>query len=428
MRSRTGQGLSLSFDIDGTDAQAANEQLAQAIGEGYARTEGADAGQWRLSATISEAQFLDLVSNIARNTASARTARAWLLTRADRGGDLQERVAMTPSADACRVLLAGFVSDLGMKGAGYIRRIVGDLSWNVRLVGSNTFTGAEGRRAVRAELADIAGRHRSDPEGAVRALRRLYVRERRRVDRIEREAAELPESLRDQEAIAQQQVIEQIREALHSARVAASAASQQGDVDDEVTGAIEAEADLSQLGSGYGAIESSVEDHELRTSAVEAARAHRHSARSALDSDIRRAEAAGRAANRIRGEIRRERAIHDRGRAGRSGPREFLSSVFVGESSTYDRIDRLYREAEDARQESNRLIDIATSTRDAISAGDVSASAAAMVDNARRAAWRAHDRAREARNLWLSLRANYRGLRNRHPDTDPFPRVPFGGG
>lgn len=159
----------------------------------------------------------------------------------------------------------------GAKGAGYIRRIIGDLRWNVRLVGSETFTGAEGRQSARSELRQITARQGRDPQGAVRSLEQLYRRERARIDRIERESADLPEALRASESIAQQSLIDEIRSALRAAR-RATASEQPQDEAEEVDLVEAADAERSQLLSGGGPLESSVEEHEGRIAAVRQAR------------------------------------------------------------------------------------------------------------------------------------------------------------
>jgi hypothetical protein len=79
------------------------------------------------------------------------------------------------------------------------------------------------------------------------------------------------------------------------------------------------------------------------------------------------------------------------GFGGQSAPRDYLTNIFGGEASTYERIDRLWDVADDQRQTVDRLLASAIEIQGALY-GDTGESdaAAAQIAEARRAAWRAH--------------------------------------
>ena len=122
-----------------------------------------------------------------------------------------------------------------------------------------------------------------------------------------------------------------------------------------------------------------------------------------------------------------ERMLNDRGVGSHQPPRRYLSSLFGGESSTYERIDGRWTEAEAHRTRGEELLAQARDAASAVRDSDGRAPGeAAQVERARRLAWRAATEFRRARALWQRLGPDYRGLRNHNPSIGAYQQVPFG--
>ncbi|MEN0061326.1 MAG: hypothetical protein AAGA48_04200 [Myxococcota bacterium] len=426
LQSQSGRGLSLSFTVDATDAEAASLSLARAIGGQTSRdAQGMDAGEWRLAAQMSEASFLRLVEEISTN--SRRVQRAYSSLRHPRGAELQRQIATSTTADEARVLLAEFVSALGVRGAAYLREIAGDLQWSIRLVNSEVYTGEEGRAAARQRLQRLVREAAQTPSTAARGLEALHSQEADKLQRIHTEASELPIMLRQAEFELQQSLVLDIEEALHQARRLHVDANQDHNAYDEL---LTREADVANRSMRSGEDvprESSIARYDQQMAEVEADRRRRRSERMAMEGDLERATAKNTNQRRLRDIIFAERRFHQQGLTGmgHSAPRDWLSTFFNGESSTYDRIDGVWREGERHRRRGERLLVQAQAAASASTSAANTASSAEQVTRARQLAWRSHDAFAEALRAWRRLTHEYRGLRNRNPGTDGFSRVSF---
>ena len=230
--------VKLSATVDGSSAEDAHRALAAATGAESRLTgvSGEASGQWAVEATLSPQQFLAFLRCVWHGNLERSATGVTMTERALPGlrTSLREAGSLT---DAHRAV-AEFVADVGHGAIALIRNNVpGEVHYDVQLVGDSSFIGAAGRAALRRRIGAlerrIGGMDASDAEALLAEVTTTVGQWRSRLahmadpDRYQ----DLPPSLREREAERLRPLVQQLESLQGQAAAAAAGARQRAELE-----------------------------------------------------------------------------------------------------------------------------------------------------------------------------------------------------
>ena len=405
-------GTSLTVQADGSDARDTRAMLARAAGAnpGGEAARGEDSGQWTLSSQLSENELRAFLRAV--HSGRAERDRAELGTAADEGTALMAAVRSASNLDAARVAVVRFVNRTGTRGLAMIRAVLrretgtAQPAMDVALEGSRVWEGEEGRRRVSGQIDGLEQRlgrgedvARLQPE-----VERLYREQadRLRTMRSEGQHRDLPRETRTQQIALNEPLLARLDALRRRVGEAARGARARAEPDRATA--------LRMAAGTAGQAESSIEAHQAEQAVASGSR----NTLAALASDERRMREKRDAMNRLRTAALRERGVH----AGGAGV-HFARPAIEALPNLLNDFRAMYRDALSKQQAGDQAVALAQETirafeaeRDRVPAnGVLDATAAALVEELRRLAWRGHDELERARAAFAAAITAFAGIR-----------------